>query len=110
MYNGPQVVVMEQFINEEFCQAVQDYKITYVYVVPPIVLQLAIPSLVDRYDLSSIRMLVSAAAPLSKDLVQALWKKRIIRVVQGYGLSETCAGSHMQLGRFSREVDQDIQL
>ncbi|KAI5194233.1 acetyl-CoA synthetase-like protein [Aureobasidium subglaciale] len=98
MYNGLQVVVMEQFKLEAFCQAVQDYKITYVHVVPPIVLQLAKSSLVDRYDLSSIRMLVSAAAPLSKDLVQAIWKKRHIKVIQGYGLSETCAGTHMQTG------------
>jgi 4-coumarate--CoA ligase len=97
IYNGLQVIVMDQFKLDTFCQAVQDYKITYSHIVPPIVLQLAKSPIADRYDLSSIRMLVSAAAPLSVDLVHELWRRRSIKVIQGYGLSETCAGTHMQV-------------
>ncbi|THY56432.1 acetyl-CoA synthetase-like protein [Aureobasidium pullulans] len=95
--NGLQVVVMEQFRLKAFCQAVRHHRITYIHVVPLIILQLAKSTIADRYDLSSIRMLVSAAAPLSTELVHNLWERRSIRVIQGYGLSETCAGTHMQL-------------
>ncbi|THZ15770.1 hypothetical protein D6C89_09573 [Aureobasidium pullulans] len=97
IYNGLQVMVMEQFRLKAFCQAVRHHRITYIHVVPLIILQLAKSTIADRYDLSSIRMLVSAAAPLSTELVHNLWERRSIRVIQGYGLSETCAGTHMQL-------------
>ncbi|THW27175.1 acetyl-CoA synthetase-like protein [Aureobasidium pullulans] len=97
IYNGLQVVVMEQFRLKAFCQAVRHHRITYIHVVPLIILQLAKSTIADRYDLSSIRMLVSAAAPLSTELVHNLWERRSIRVIQGYGLSETCAGTRMQL-------------
>ena len=100
IYNGLQVVVMEQFRLKAFCQAVRHHRITYIHVVPLIILQLAKSTIADRYDLSSIRMLVSAAAPLSTELVHNLWERRSIRVIEGYGLSETCAGTHMQVRKF----------
>lgn len=39
-------------------------------------------------------MLTSAAAPLSKDLVQTMYKRLRIPVIQAYGLSETSPASH----------------
>ena len=44
---------------------------------------------VDKYDLSSLRMTNSGAAPLTRELVEAVFKRKKIRVKQGYGLSET---------------------
>ncbi|KAK6005958.1 hypothetical protein QM012_006368 [Aureobasidium pullulans] len=96
LYKGLRLVVMQKFTLSGFCQAVQDYKITYAHVVPPVVLQLSKSSIVDEYDLSSIRMLACGAAPLSKELIASLWQRLSIKVVQGYGLSETCGGTHMQ--------------
>lgn len=88
---------MAKFALEDFCKIVQTYKASYVYVVPPIVLLLGKSPVVEKYDLSSIRMLTSAAAPLTKGLVEALWKKLSIKAKQGYGLTETCAGTHVQV-------------
>jgi 4-coumarate--CoA ligase len=82
-------LIMPQFDIEEWCRLVQDHRITYAYVVPPMLLLLSKHPRVGDYDLSSIRMVTSGAAPLSRDLVTATFKRTGIRVKQGYGLSET---------------------
>jgi 4-coumarate--CoA ligase len=48
---------------QDFLETIQKYKVTFAYVVPPIVLGLAKDPLVDKYDLSSIKMMNSGAAP-----------------------------------------------
>ena len=97
IYNGISTVVLPRFSLETFCKVVQDYNITYGYVVPPILLSLSKSALVEEYDLSSIRMLVSGAAPLTRDLVDAVWNKLKIKVKQAYGLSETSPATHIQV-------------
>jgi 4-coumarate--CoA ligase len=89
-------VVLAKFDLERFCQIIQDSKITFSYVVPPVVLALSKAPVVAKYDLSSIRMLNSGAAPLTHEIVEALYKRLKIRVKQGYGLSETSPTTHTQ--------------
>ncbi|EKG14902.1 AMP-dependent synthetase/ligase [Macrophomina phaseolina MS6] len=96
MFKGVQLVVMDKFDLEKFCQNVQDHKVTFAYLVPPVVLMLSKSPLVDKYDLSSIRMTNSGAAPLTREIVEELWKKRRFPVKQGYGLSETSPTTHTQ--------------
>ena len=96
MYNGYLVSVMPRFDMKDFCEFVQRDKITFAYVAPPVVLQLAKNPIVDKYDLSSIRMMNSGAAPLTRDLVDALWTRKKLKVKQGYGLSETSPTTHTQ--------------
>ena len=97
IFNGLGCVVLPQFSLETFCKVVQDYKITYGCVVPPILLLLSKSPLVEKYDLTSLRMLVSGAAPLTRDLVDAVWKRLRIKVKQAYGLSETSPATHIQV-------------
>lgn len=52
--------------------------------------------IVSNYDLSSIRMLNSGAAPLTRDLVDAVYQRLKIPIKQGYGLSETSPTTHTQ--------------
>jgi len=96
MYNGYKVVVMPRFDIEDFCRFVQGEKITFVYVAPPVVLLLSKHPIVDKYDLSSIRMMNSGAAPLTRELVDAVWNRKKLKVKQGYGLSETSPTTHTQ--------------
>jgi NAD(P)-dependent dehydrogenase (short-subunit alcohol dehydrogenase family) len=49
---------------------------------------------VDDYDASSLRVLVSAAAPLGAGLAHACARRLGCRVVQGYGLTELAGGTH----------------
>ncbi|KAF2200023.1 4-coumarate-CoA ligase-like protein [Delitschia confertaspora ATCC 74209] len=96
LYTGLQLVVMPKFDIEEFCKIVQNHKITFSYVVPPVILLLSKHPIVEKYDLSSIRMVNSGAAPLTKELVEALYSRLRIPVKQGYGLSETSPTTHTQ--------------
>ena len=96
MYSGLNLVVMARFDIERFCAIVQDFKITYAYIVPPVVLLLSKHPVVEKYDLSSVRMLNSGAAPLTRELVDAVYKRIKVPVKQGYGLSETSPTTHNQ--------------
>jgi 4-coumarate--CoA ligase len=96
MYSGVKTVVLAQFEIEKFCRLIQDHGITYIYVVPPMCLLLSKHPCVEKYDLSSIRMTNSGAAPLTKELVEAMHRRTGIKVKQAYGLSETSPSCSMQ--------------
>lgn len=87
---------MSKYDLEKFCFNIQEYKITLAYVVPPVLLQLAKDRNVDRFDLSSLRMMSSGAAPLTKELVEAVYQRLKVPIKQGYGLSETSPTTHSQ--------------
>jgi len=87
---------MPRFEIEAFCKIVSSQKITFAFLVPPVVLLLAKHPIVSKYDLSSLRMTNSGAAPLTKEVVDAFWNRLHIPVKQGYGLSETSPTTHTQ--------------
>lgn len=90
LYIGVPAYIMQRFDLETYCRTIDNKKITYGYVVPPIVLALAKQPQALKYNLSSLRFVVSGAAPLGIELLKAL-KARFpgIEARQGYGLTET---------------------
>jgi 4-coumarate--CoA ligase len=96
MHAGLALYVMSKFNLAKFCELIQTHRITFAYVVPPTVLLLGKSPIVSNYDLSSIRMLNSGAAPLTKELVEAVYNRLKIPIKQGYGLSETSPTTHTQ--------------
>lgn len=97
LYAGVKCIVMPRFGLEKACQLIQKYRITFLYVPPPIILALSKDPIVDNYDTASLRWINSAAAPLGKELVSAVWDRLNIGVKQSYGLSETSPGALSQL-------------
>ncbi len=91
---GATIVTMPRFDLEQFLELHQKHQVTHSFVVPPIVLALAKHPLVDKYDLSSIEILMSGAAPLSPELAEAAAKRLDCVVLQGYGLTETSPVTH----------------
>lgn len=89
---------MEKFDIATFCSVIQEYRISHVYAAPPIVLHLVKSSLVNTYDLRTLRMITSGGAPLASSLATELFQQRQIPVRQAYGLSETTSVSHVQVG------------
>lgn len=87
-------VVTSGFVLETFFKAVGKYRATSLVLVPPILTVFARHEAFNKYDLGSLRTVLSGAAPLSRDLVLAV-KKRFegagynVTVTQGYGLTET---------------------
>jgi len=97
LYRGIELVVLPAFKLDIFCQSIQDHKITFVYVAPPVLVHLARSDLVANYDLSSLRMITSGAAPLTRELVDAVYTRLKLKVNQAYGLSETSPMTHTQV-------------
>lgn len=90
------MVAMARFDLEAFLHTIQKEKITFVYVAPPVLVHLANSPVVEKYDLSSLRMVTSGAAPLTRELVDAVHKRLNIKINQAYGLSETSPITHTQ--------------
>ncbi|KAK4269548.1 hypothetical protein QN277_022691 [Acacia crassicarpa] len=83
------IMLMPKFEINALLGLIQKYKVSIAPVVPPIVLAISKSPDIDKYDLSSVRVLKSGGAPLSKELedsVRAKFPKA--RLGQGYGMTE----------------------
>jgi acyl-CoA synthetase (AMP-forming)/AMP-acid ligase II len=89
LWHGATLVSMPRFDLEDFLRILQEQRITHAFLVPPIVLALAKHPMVDKYDLSSLRFILSGAAPLDASLEQACGDRLACDVMQGWGLTET---------------------
>ncbi|KAL8502158.1 hypothetical protein ACS0TY_021318 [Phlomoides rotata] len=86
---GSAILLMQKFDIVPFLELIQKYKVTIGPFVPPIVLAVAKSPVVDKYDLSSIRTVMSGAAPLGKELEEAVRIKfPNAKLGQGYGMTE----------------------
>ena len=85
---GTTCVTMPRFDLPQFLQLIQEWRITSLALVPPIVLALARHPLVDRFDLSSLSLVGSGAAPLGPALQEEASRRLRVPVRQGYGLTE----------------------
>ncbi|MCE3215563.1 4-coumarate--CoA ligase 2 [Datura stramonium] len=86
---GATILIMQKFEIKGLMELVEKYKVTIGPFVPPIVLAIAKSPLVDEYDLSSIRMIMSGAAPMGKELEDTVRTKLPNAILgQGYGMTE----------------------
>ncbi|KAI8570078.1 hypothetical protein RHMOL_Rhmol01G0005300 [Rhododendron molle] len=74
---GAAILIMQKFEINALLELVHKYRVTIAPFVPPIVLAIAKSPVVDNYDLSSIRTVMSGAAPMGKELEN-----------KGYGMTE----------------------
>ena len=86
---------MPRFDLPEFLRIIQDHKITWVFIAPPIAVALAKHPMVDNFDMSSVKVVFSGAAPLDGELGHAVAKRLDCIVCQGYGMSEMSPVSHV---------------
>ncbi|KAL7099507.1 hypothetical protein ACP275_09G088200 [Erythranthe tilingii] len=86
---GAAILIMQKFEIDPFLELIQRYKVTIGPFVPPIVLAIVKSPLVGKYDLSSVRTVMSGAAPLGKELEDAVRVKfPNAKLGQGYGMTE----------------------
>ena len=102
---GATVVTLPRFELEAFLRVLQQWSIPLAHVAPPIAIALAKHPAVDRYNLSQLRWVFSAAAPLGQDISDAIERRLGVRVRQGYGMTEAspathyCVPTHSRLGK-----------
>jgi acyl-CoA synthetase (AMP-forming)/AMP-acid ligase II len=89
------LIIMPSFDLGEFLDNIQSQRCTYAFIAPPVAVALAKQPVVDSYDLSSLRNIMSGAAPLDEELGHAVAERLNCRLVQGYGMSELSPVSHV---------------
>ena len=99
---GARQVTMPRFDLPAFLQHLQDHKVRMVMAVPPVAVAMAKHPLVDQYDLSALKIFVSAAAPLGADLSDAVGRRLGAICIQGYGMTELSPISHFSNERHAR--------
>ncbi|KAL4895252.1 hypothetical protein BDV59DRAFT_211611 [Aspergillus ambiguus] len=97
IYDGVSVVVMNGFDLRRFCTAIEKYTATTANVVPPVLLALSKENVVTAYDLTSLRFIHSAAAPLTHELIDAVACRLKVKVLQSYGLTEASPATFAQI-------------
>eukprot|EP00099_Drosophila_melanogaster_P023452 NP_651221.1 uncharacterized protein Dmel_CG6178 [Drosophila melanogaster] len=100
---GARLVYLPKFEEKLFLSAIEKYRVMMAFMVPPLMVFLAKHPIVDKYDLSSLMVLLCGAAPLSRETEDQI-KERIgvpfIR--QGYGLSESTLSVLVQNDEFCK--------
>ena len=92
---GACVVTIPKFDLAEYLRLSQQYRVRRAYIVPPVALALARQPVVDQFDLSTLQVVMSGAAPLGADLQMALGRRLRCTVKQGYGMTETSPVTHI---------------
>lgn len=95
LWRGRPQVVMPRFEFEALLDTIGKYRIELAPLVPPIMVALAKHPLVDRYDLSSLKYIMTGAAPLGAEVERAVSERLGVIVGQGYGMTEVCGASHL---------------
>ncbi|XP_014093250.1 luciferin 4-monooxygenase [Bactrocera oleae] len=87
---GTTLVYLPKFEEHLFLGAIEKYRVLMAFMVPPLMVFLAKHPLVDKYDLSSLMVLLCGAAPLSKETQDLITERIGVPIIrQGYGLSES---------------------
>ncbi|GMT13183.1 hypothetical protein PFISCL1PPCAC_4480 [Pristionchus fissidentatus] len=90
-------VMLSKFEPDLFLRSIQNYKITVLSIVPPILVFLAKDPRCDNYDLTSVKMIKCGAAAVGKSLIDEVKRRypNLEGVRQGYGMTELSLGSHL---------------
>jgi acyl-CoA synthetase (AMP-forming)/AMP-acid ligase II len=88
MFAGAAIVIFARYDFPKLLEAIQRYRISSVFLTPPVVTDLAKHPDVERYDVSSLRSILCAAAPLGAEIEQMTADRLGCIVRQGYGMTE----------------------
>ncbi|CAK9178346.1 unnamed protein product [Ilex paraguariensis] len=90
--SGSTVVVLSKFDMDKMLVAIDKYSATYLPLVPPILVALVnnADHIKKKYNLSSLRSILSGGAPLGKELIEGfLGKYPTVAILQGYAMTES---------------------
>ncbi|XP_029036300.1 4-coumarate--CoA ligase 1-like [Osmia bicornis bicornis] len=100
---GGIVYLMRNFDLVALLKAIDDYRITHLPLVPPILIMLAKHRMVENYDFSSVRELLSGAAPLQQSIWEEVRRRTKMKYIRnGYGMTELSIISNLS-GRRSTD-------
>ncbi len=94
LLNGCKLVMLPRFVLKDVLKTIDKQKPTLFPGVPTIYVAINNAPDLHKYDLSSIKVCVSGAAPLPVEVQQTFEKNTGGKLVEGYGLSETSPVTH----------------
>ncbi|WP_037628785.1 AMP-binding protein [Streptomyces aureus] len=95
LQRGATVYVHARFDLDAFLTGLERDRITHAYVAPPVMLALAKHPAVDGLDLSQLRRVICAAAPLDAAVQSAVADRLGVEVGQAYGMTELSPATHL---------------
>jgi fatty-acyl-CoA synthase len=95
IYMGGTIVILPRWDRAVAAQLVQRYRVTGWTAVPTMVVDLLSSPDVANYDLSSIRLMGGGGAAMPEAIAQKLNDVYGLTYIEGYGLSETIAATHI---------------
>jgi len=95
VFLGITMVVMSRWDREVAAALIHRYRVNSWTTVPTIIVDLLSSPDLDRYDLSSLRSIGGGGAAMPRAVAEKLHEKCSLTYLEGYGLSETMAPSHM---------------
>jgi len=94
IYTGCGMIVLPRFDVDELIKTIKKKRPTMFPGVPAIYIALMAHPKVDSFDLSSIRVCITGAAPMPVEVMRGFEKKTGSKVLEGYGLSEASPVTH----------------
>jgi fatty-acyl-CoA synthase len=95
IHTAATLVILPRWDRDVAARLIQRYRVTSWTTVPTMVVDLLSSPDVERYDLSSIRVMGGGGATMPEAIAQKLQDLCGITYIEGYGLSETIAPSHI---------------
>ncbi len=95
IYSGATMVLLPRWDRAVAAELVQRYRVTGWTAVPTMVVDLLSSPDVDRYDLSSLRVMGGGGAAMPAAIAKKLKDSYGLTYIEGYGLSETIAPTHI---------------
>ncbi|KAH8099401.1 amp dependent CoA ligase [Cristinia sonorae] len=90
LFCGYSLVVCTRFNFTQMLKSIETYRINHLCLVPPMIVLLCKNPEVKNHDLSSVRFVMSGAAPLSSELTEQLIKVLPnASIAQAYGMTES---------------------
>ena len=86
---GAKLVTIPRFEPEPFLKAIATYRVSHLFVVPPVMQFLAGHPMLDAHDLTSIEIIGCGAAPLGIALEKKVSERLNCKVAQGFGMTES---------------------
>lgn len=95
LYHGSTMVLMPRWDREVAAQCIQRYKIATLQLISTMVVDLLANPNIGNFDLSSLRSIRGGGAAMPEAVAQKLNDLLGVPYVEGYGMSETIAATHI---------------
>ncbi|MEY4508394.1 MAG: hypothetical protein RLZZ450_516 [Pseudomonadota bacterium] len=95
IYAGATMVVLPRWNRDVVAALIERYRVTGFTSVPTMVVDLLVSPRLEHYDLSSLRSMGGGGAAMPEAIASKLEQLCGFTYVEGYGLSETAAATHI---------------